>query len=47
MQIPTGIGPERLDVAVVAFRFAAEKVVSTLCVGRIEAARSRLRRWYR
>jgi hypothetical protein len=29
MQIPTGIGPERFDVAVVAFGFAAEQVVST------------------
>src|SRR5690242_17689029 len=45
MQIPAGIGPERLDVAVVALGLATEQSVAAGGRRGIEAAGRRLRRW--
>src|ERR1041385_8904115 len=42
MQIPAGIGPERLDVAVIALGLAAEELVSTRCGSRVKTASGRL-----
>ena len=44
VQIPPGIGPQRLDMAAVAVGFAAEQLVAARGRRRIEAARRRWRR---
>ena len=44
MQIPAGIGPERLDVAIVALRFATEESIAAGRSRNIEATSGRLRR---
>ena len=44
MHVPTGVGPERFDVAAVAFRFAAKQSIASLRGPGVKTAGGRLRR---
>ena len=46
VKVPARVAPKRLDVAVIAFGFAAEELVAASCCGWIEAPGGRLGRRY-